>query len=60
MKLKLKCAIYVKPDKNGHYPEEIARRLIAAGIAAPLNSHEVAMVDEFDEIADTHKSGKRK
>jgi hypothetical protein len=33
MKLKFKTFINVKPDKNGEYPEAVARRLIASGVA---------------------------
>jgi hypothetical protein len=38
MKLKLKCAISIRPDRKGEYPEEIAKRLIAYGIAEPLET----------------------
>jgi len=36
MKLKPRYALTVRPDKDGEYPDDIARRLIAAGLADPI------------------------
>jgi len=33
MRLRLKTAITIRPDKHGEYPEEVGKRLISSGIA---------------------------
>lgn len=33
MRLKLKTAVFVRPDKKGEYPEAVGKRLVAAGLA---------------------------
>ena len=36
MKLKLNTAIFARPDARGHYNDELAKRLIAFGLAEEL------------------------
>jgi hypothetical protein len=57
MKLKLKFPVIFKPDKNGEYPEMIAKRLIDCRLAEPL---ETAAIDiESNETRVYHRKKRR-
>jgi len=45
MRLRLKTAVVIRPDKYGEYPEAVGKRLIASGVA----ELETASIDHRNE-----------